>query len=67
MKYFATHFGIKITGNVARLDLGDEQTVLPDGRKANVSECQIIMNPDALKGLHDLIEHQIKEIKKKKK
>ena len=67
MKYFATHFGINVTGSVARLDLGDERTVLPDGRKANVSECQIIMNLDALKVLHDLVEDQLKKIKKKKK
>ena len=67
MKYFATHFGINVTGNVARLDLGDERTVLPDGRKANVSECQIIMDLSGLKVLHDLINHQLKEIKKKKK
>ncbi|KYK29176.1 hypothetical protein AYK20_00500 [Thermoplasmatales archaeon SG8-52-1] len=64
-KYFATSFGVHHTKRFTFLDIGNEKTKLPDGKEANVSDCQLIMDFQALKALKDLLDFEFKEIEKK--
>lgn len=63
-KYFATSFGVHNTKRTVLLDVGNEITTLPDGKKANVSDCQLIMDFISLKALTNLLNFELKEIEK---
>lgn len=63
-KYWATNFGIKHTKRTVLLDVGNERTIFPDGRIANVSDCSIIMDFFALKTLINLLKYELEQIEK---
>jgi len=63
-KYFVTHFGTHHTKRTVHLDVGNDATVLPDKKKANISECQLIMDFYSLKALTELLNWELKQIEK---
>lgn len=63
-KYFATHFGINHARRTVHLDIGNESTTLPDGKNANVSECQLIMDFYSFKALTELLNFELENIEK---
>ena len=63
-KYFVTHFGTRYTKRTVFLDMGNETTVLPDKKKANISDCQLIMDFYSFKALTELLNYELKQIEK---
>ena len=64
-KYWATNFGVKHTRRTVLLEIGNERTVLPDGRVANISDCSIIMDFIAYKTLIGLLKYELDKIEEK--
>ena len=62
-KYFATSFGVSKSGDIFRLDFGDEATKFSDKPEdfAYVSEAQIIMPKEAVKALYYMLKKMDKE------
>jgi len=65
-KYFAQTFGFTRTGDFIRLDFGDERVQFTEKDKANISECQIIMDLKGFELFFNLLKHENKKIKKSK-
>ena len=64
-KYYTTHYSTHHTKRTVHLDVGNENTILPDGKKANVSECQLMMDFYGLKALTELLNFELKQVEKK--
>ena len=64
-KYYTTHYGTHHTKRTVHLDVGNESTTLPDGKKANISECQLIMDFYGFKALTGLLNFELKQLEKK--
>ena len=63
-KYYVTHFGTHHTKKTVHLDVGNESTILPDKNKANVSDCQLIMDFNSFKALIELLNYELEQIEK---
>lgn len=63
-KYFATHFGIGHAKRYVHLDIGNEITILPDKKQANVSDCQLIMDFPSFKALVELLNFEFEQLEK---
>jgi len=63
-KYFATHFGTRHTKRTVHLDVGNETTILPDKKEANISDCQLIMDFYSFKALTELLNYELEQIEK---
>ena len=63
-KYFVTQFGTGHTKRTVHLDVGNESTILPDKKKANISDCQLIMDFYSFKALIELLDYELKQIEK---
>ena len=61
-QYFATSTGVSPTARNVRIDFGNEVTTLPPDNKANVSECQVIMDFYTFKAMYKLFGRTLKEI-----
>ncbi len=63
-KYFVAHFGTRHMKRTVFLDVGNETTILPDKRKANISDCQLIMDFYSFKALTELLNYELQQIEK---
>ncbi len=64
-KHYATVFGINRTKDLVRIDFGNENIGLPDGKTVHVSDVQILIDIEQLRILRDLLTHTLRKRKRK--
>ena len=64
VKYYGSVFGITKSGNLYRIDIGNERMQINENEVINISECQILLDEEAFNKLYQLMGKAKKETKK---